>query len=104
MIDATNIIRKVEVLLTYYDTSPFRASDDYFPLEEIIYETPPSLSVEEYGELEEAMTWYFGTGEWAGDTWRTYVRQWEDFNEVSKWDCRVYIEMGLAMTLDHFLQ
>jgi len=102
-----NQIKWLENLLAHYDTGPFRNTDcdDYEPLEDMIEcITEPVLTPVERDHIDRVMTMCFGSGEWAGDTWRTYVRDWEGNNEVSDWDRRYFVEEGLEMTLQYFIE
>ena len=100
------IINMLSMAQDHYDTSVFMTDEtrDYYTgLDILLDQVGSELHLEEWDHLDTLLTQHFGSGEWAGDTWVTYLGQWEE-----EWMAKVidldtlksYIHLGLEYTIE----
>ena len=101
------IISFLTTVQEHYNMSVFMSDETrshYTPLDILFDEiTEPYLEPEDWDRLDVLLTQNFGSGEWAGDTWVTYVNQWEQEwieGVIDMHTLKSYIHLGLDHTID----
>ena len=100
------IINALDMVQEHFNTSVFMSDDvrdNYTALDILLDHIGPEIHHDEWDHIDTLLTHHFGTGEWAGDTWVTYVNQWEQewMEGVIDMDTlKSYIHLGLEYTIE----